>query len=127
MKSIIAFIFLIPMLSFGQHKLKKKFCGNYSGIIPTYKMEDGATVVDVDSVNINIEFLIDGTVQFSIGTIQDNGKYNVEFTNDTFILITAKLEKQKAEEKLKLFLKDKHIEREGIYPQPDGILVKIKE
>ncbi|MCE2742602.1 MAG: hypothetical protein LW701_03410 [Fluviicola sp.] len=127
MKLILAFIFLIPFLSFGQHKLKKKYCGNYSGSIPAYKMEDGKTIVEVDSVSIQIEFLIDGTVNYTIGNTKDHGTYNVEFTADSFMLISAKLENQKAEEKIKLYLKDKHLEREGIYPQPEGRLVKFKE
>ena len=127
MKFILSIIFIIPFLSISQNHLKKKYCGNYSGSIPAYKMEDGKTIVEVDSVSIQIEFLNDGTVNYTIGNTKDHGTYNVEFTADSFILISAKLENQKAEEKIKLYLKDKHLEREGIYPQPEGRLVKLKE
>lgn len=127
MKFIITFVFLIPLLTFGQHKLKKKYFGNYLGSIPAYKMDDGSSLVEVDSVSIQIEFLNDGTTNFTIGNIKDTGKYKVEFSNETFILITAQLTTLKAEEKIKLFLKDKHLEREGIYPQPSALLYKLKE
>ena len=101
--------------------------GNYLGSIPAYKMEDGKMIVEVDSVSIQIEFLKDGAVNYTIGNTKDHGTYNVEFTTDNFILISAKLENQKAKEKIKLYLKDKHLEREGIYPQPEGRLLKLKE
>ncbi len=127
MKFILSIIFIIPFLSISQNILKKKYCGNYLGSIPAYKMEDGKMIVEVDSVSIQIEFLKDGTVNYTIGNTKDHGTYNVEFTTDSFILISAKLENQKADEKMKLYLKDKHLEREGIYPQPEGRLVKLKE
>ena len=127
MKFILSIIFIIPFLSISQNILKKKYYGNYLGSIPAYKMEDGKMIVEVDSVSIQIEFLKDGAVNYTIGNTKDHGTYNVEFTTDNFILISAKLENQKAEEKIKLYLKDKHLEREGIYPQPEGRLLKLKE
>ena len=58
MKFVIAFLFLLPFLSFSQIKLKKKYCGNYSGMIPAYSMEIGNEIVGIDSAAIKIEILI---------------------------------------------------------------------
>ncbi len=124
MKFVIAFLFLLPFLSFSQIKLKKKYCGNFTGMIPAYSMEIGNEIVGIDSAAIKIEILIDGTIKYTIGNTTYSGKYNVNFISDAFIFVSANLVNQKAEEHLKIFLKDKHLEREGIFPQPTAFLTK---
>lgn len=124
MKFLLTLLLFVPLLSFGQIKLKKKYCGSFSGTIPAYTMEIGTEVVGIDSTSIKIELNVDGNVKYTIGNIIYTGKYSVNFISDAFIFVSANLSNQKSEEHLKIFLKDKHIEREGIFPQPTAYLKK---
>ncbi|MBI1836520.1 MAG: hypothetical protein HYR91_04575 [Flavobacteriia bacterium] len=125
MKLLFTLLFFIPLCCFGQQKLKKKYLGSYTGNIPAYKMDSGKEIINVDSIKIEIEILADGLIKYAIGNMKYNGQFKIEFEGETFFYLIAVLENQLAEEKIKIFIKDKHIEREGIYPQPTAILTKL--
>lgn len=124
MRFIFFFFIFCPLITFSQ--LKKKYCGEYIGTTPAYKMDGGNMIIQVDSAHTVIAFDALGTVNYTIGNQSYSGKYEIHFQNKEYILLHAKLENQKATEIIKLFMKDKHLEKEGLYPQPTTILHKSK-
>lgn len=124
MKVVVLLLLFFPLIAFSQQKLKKKYCGHFSGYIPSYKMDSGNDLITVDSVHIKIELLRDGKVNYTIGTTNYSGYYQVSFVSSAYIFITANITGLKAEERLKIYPKDKHMDREGIFPQPLTVLKK---
>jgi len=128
MGKIAVFILMfLPLVSFGQKEvsLKKKYFGNYVGDIPAYKMDTGSGVVQVSSSAIYVSIEKEG-ITVTIGNNKLTGTYDVLFEAKTYYLLDAKMEGQIAAERIMVYKREKHIVRDGMFPQPVSDLKKVK-
>lgn len=143
---------LLALISFGSFSqkeinLKRKYIGNYKGIIPSYSMDTGNEVVQVSSTNIFIEITKDSVfvkIGISTGSMTSDsthfdklsgvssmtnslkGDYYIMFEAKTYYLLEATIEGQLATERILVYKRKKHISRDGMYPQPVAELKKFK-
>jgi hypothetical protein len=112
-------LFYVPLSLFAQKKeeLKKKYLGVYEGIIPSYKMDTGEDVVDVQETSIRISIQTD-SVYMLIGYLELKGSYEVMFKADNYYLLDVKMDNQEAAERIIVYKRGKHISRDGLFPQP---------
>lgn len=122
----ILLLFFIPLVSFsqGSSSLKKKYFGKYKGTIPAYKIQSDTSIMDVGSSAIYVDLAKD-LIDIKIGNMQMHGTYRVLFKTKKYYLIEARLEGESYAERIKIYLRGKTLEREGLYPQPDTELEKI--
>ena len=113
----VLLLFFIPLVSFsqGSSSLKKKYFGKYKGTIPAYKIQSDTSIMDVAKDLIDMK----------IGNMQMNGTYRVLFKAKKYYLIEARLDGESYAERIKIYVRGKTLEREGLYPQPDTELEKI--
>lgn len=123
--------FLLPVLFLGfslaahSQVLKKKSLGVYEGEIPSYALELGEEVFQVEKAVIRIELRADGTLLEQIDSKEATGSYLILKEDKTTVYLEVKLDGQYIPENYVLYKKDKRLERKGIYPQPDVFLKKI--
>jgi hypothetical protein len=127
MRNLILLAFM--MLSFamlGQKniKIKKKYLGNYAGVIPAYQVQSDQGVLNVDETTISIVFGKDETVVIQIGNEKKESTYLVLEKDKKDYSIEIRTKGEEYIEKLKLKGKDKTVIREGLYPQPKSKLKK---
>lgn len=123
---LIAFLFFAGCtLAQKPAKIKRKFFGNYSGVLPPYKFDSGKELIHVDSTSIQVR-IADSTVELSIGKNQLKGTYNVMFESNDYYFLNCTIEGQVAGERMLLYKKGKKICRLGINPQPNAILHRYK-
>lgn len=127
MRNLILLAFM--MLSFamlGQKniKIKKKYLGNYAGVIPAYQVQSDQGVLNVDETTISIVFGKDETVVIQIGNEKKESTYLVLEKDKKDYSIEIRTKGEGYIEKLKLKGKDKTVIREGLYPQPKSKLKK---
>lgn len=108
--------------TFGQ-SIKKKLYGTYEGTIPSYKVEMGTGVVDVNATAIRIQ-LLDHSVVQQLGNSTQTGTWKVEDNEKAYYVIIVHLQGQLTEERIILYKKTKTMTREGIFPQPDCELIR---
>jgi hypothetical protein len=111
--------------AYGQ-TVKKRLLGAYEGTIPAYRMDIGQTVVNVEPTTIRIELLENGRIVQQLDRKKQEGTWTLDDSEKAYYVITYRLEGQAAEERLILYRKTRTIERDGIFPQPDAILNKLK-
>lgn len=122
--------FLLPvwllLISLPVHSqvLKKKNLGVYQGEIPSYALELGEEVFQVDKASLQIKLQADGTVLEIIDSKEVKGTYLILKEDKNAIYLEVKLDGQFIPENYVLYKKDKRLERKGIYPQPDVFLKK---
>lgn len=122
----ILLMFFVSFISFGQNNisLKKKYYGKYKGEISAYKVQSDKSVLEVGESVIYID-LSEDVMDIKIGNFQMHGSYRVLFKTKTYYLLEARMEGQTYAERIKVFIKGKTAEREGLYPQPNTELEKI--
>lgn len=124
MKSVILIsCILLLNLGYGQ-SIKKKYLGLYSGTIPTYKMDIGSDVIDVQPVSISIE-LFSNAISQQIGLTKREGSWRIYFEGKSYYILNARFDNQLVEERIIVYKKGKKIGREGLFPQPTTELKKI--
>lgn len=106
-------------------EIKKKYLGVYSGEIPSYALELGDEVYQVQSAPIEIRLSSEGMLVEKISSKEFKGTYQFIKEDKSGIYFEAKLDGQFIPENYVLYKKDKRLERKGIYPQPDVFLKKI--
>lgn len=106
-------------------EIKKKYLGVYTGEIPSYALELGEEVFQVESALIEIQLKPEGVVLEKITGKEITGTYQFIKEDKNAIYFEAKLKEQFIPESFILYKKDKRLERKGIYPQPDVFLKKI--
>jgi len=123
MKKILLICFVVLSISgFGQ-SLKKKYLGVYKGEIAGYALDLGSDVVDVKPAVIIIDIESAAMTQ-TIGNVVQKGTWTMEDSGDDRILISFHPENSLVEERIVLYKKGKRMIREGIYPQPEALLLK---
>ncbi|MEN9998944.1 MAG: hypothetical protein RI922_1934 [Bacteroidota bacterium] len=126
------FVFLIlvfvPILLTAQKpiELKKKYFGSYEGQISSFQLDGGNDLIDVDSVPIRVS-ISQSNVQITVGKQMNTGLYSVLFEGDKYFVLDCRMEGQLAGERLVIFKHGKKISREGLYPQPNTFLLKVKD
>lgn len=121
-------LFILPLLLSAQQpiELKKKFQGTYEGAIPSYQLDSGKEIVDVDLTPIQIQ-ITDKNVFLQIGKNKLSGTYTIMFEAKTYFLLDCRIDNQLAGERIVVYKKGKKISRDGLFPQPSVQLEKTKD
>ncbi|MDF3027673.1 MAG: hypothetical protein K0S23_1980 [Fluviicola sp.] len=106
-------------------EIKKKYFGTYAGEIPSYALQLGEEVFEVQAAPIEVQLKPEGILLEKIASNEINGTYQFIKEDKNRIYFEVKLEGQFIPESYVLYKKDKRLERKGIYPQPDVFLRKI--
>ena len=117
------FVFLTSLSSNAQ-ELKKKLRGTYLGTLPSYYMEVGEQLLEVDDAQVSITFLEGNKVQETLGSSNQEGVYRITSESKTAIIIQVNYPNQLVYEVLEIRKKEKTIIRKGFYPQPECKLTK---
>lgn len=125
--TVFTFI-LLPFVVGAQKKidLKSKFFGTYSGLISSFQLDSGKDLVDVDSTKIDV-IITDSNVIIKVGKNELKGTYYVMFEAKKYFLLDCRIENQLAGERIVVYKKGKKISRDGLYPQPNSFLYKMKD
>jgi hypothetical protein len=125
MRLLLVVFFLVPIIGLSQKpiELKSKFLGVYEGKISSFLMDSGKDLLTVEESPITIE-IAEETILFAIGSNKKSGIYTVMFEADKYFLLDCKINGQLANERVVVFKKGKKISRDGLYPQPNTILLK---
>lgn len=125
MRFCLLVLILIASFSGISQEIKKKYLGTYSGEIPSYALELGEEVFQVQTAAIEIQLNAEGILIEKIATKELKGTYQFLKEDKNAIYFEGKLDGQFIPESYILYKKDKRLERKGIYPQPDAFLKKI--
>ena len=122
---ILILLFFCCGISYSQTdlKLKKRNFGVYTGAIPTYKFDSGEDLITVDETKLTLELQKD-FVELQIGNEKMRGSYYILFEGSAYFVLEAKMEGQDVPERIVVYKKDRKLVREGIYPQPNAVLIK---
>jgi hypothetical protein len=129
MKNIgVLIIFLICcFISSAQDiKVKRKFRGIYTGIIPPYEFNSGEELFRVSSAPISITISKTGYL-LTIGDLNYEGEIIALSVKKKQAYFTIKIPEYSLEEKVQVDAKKKILLRDGIRPQPILQLRKFKE
>lgn len=124
MRFLLPVWLLLISLSVHSQVLKKKTLGIYQGEIPSYALELGEEVFQVEKAAIQVELHPDGTLLETIDSKAVKGTYLILKEDKNTVYLEVKLDGQYIPESYVLYKKDKRLERKGIYPQPDVFLKK---
>lgn len=128
MKKVLLFFLLLvnlTVLSQTTNDLKKRFLGTYTGFIGSYELKT-PTLIFVDSVEIQIT-IEKGLVSFSIGPNHYSGKYKLLLETKKYIILECAIENLIATERIMVYKRGKRLSRDGLFPQPNAELFKIKQ
>lgn len=125
MRFCLLLLFFAASFSGFSQELKKKYLGVYTGEIPSYALELGEEVFQVQSAPIELNLQSEGVLTEKIAGKELKGNYQFTKEDKNGIYFEAKLDGQFIPENYVLYKKDKRLERKGIYPQPDVFLKKI--
>lgn len=109
-----------------QKPLKKKFRGEYEGEIAAYKVNTGGQFIDVLSTPILLTIQKKDLI-FKVGRNEMTVPYTWIKKDKKTIQIAFLRSVDETKEVLILTKKTKYIIREGIYPQPNCLLKKIRK
>lgn len=104
--------------------IKKKYLGLYKGEIPSYALELGQEVFQVQSLQVQVELKPGGVLIQRLASKEATGTYTIIKEDKNAIYLEGQLEGQFIPESFILYKSDKRLERKGIYPQPDSFLKK---
>lgn len=124
-KIILSICFsLLVSLTLNAQKLRRKNFGNYSGVIAPFELVIDTVVVKVAGAPITIRFEKElNTFVQTIGDSQLTGTW--EITKKTTAIIYLKVTfPGNIFEQYELYLTDKKMVRNGMYPQPNTQLMK---
>lgn len=124
MRFCLLLLIFISSFNGNSQEIKKKYLGTYTGEIPSYALELGQEVFQVQAVPIEIQLKPEAILVEKIASKEIRGTYQFIKEDKNGIYFEAKLEGQFVPESYVLYKKDKRLERKGIYPQPDVFLKK---
>ncbi len=105
--------------------LKKRQYGYYEGAIPNYIINEGNILLDVEPVSIRIH-LSASNLSLTIGEFKHEGGYDILYTTKSYSVIEIQNPQQTIKDRYLIYSDGKQILKEGIHPQPNSILNKIK-
>jgi hypothetical protein len=130
MKWVFAFVFIslfVDSAATQTVRVKRKYCKTYQGVIPTYSAILGQEIMEVSSMQIDINVTKD-SLYLSIGNIRISGVYTAQkLTNSDEIELTLPRENSGIEERIILNTAKKTLLRKGVFPQPDVLLSRVKK
>jgi hypothetical protein len=127
MKPLLALSILFLLLhTHASAQLKKSYLGTYEGKIPAYDMQVGSQRIAVGETVIQIQ-LTAKDVQLKMGAANLHGTWKVLLETKMYFVLEALMENQLAPERILVYKKGKKMSREGIRPQPDALLFKLKK
>lgn len=124
MRSGLLLFILICSFSGNSQEIKKKYLGVFTGEIPSYALELGEEVFQVQSAQMEVQLKPEGIMIEKIASKETRGTYQWIKEDKIGIYFEAKLDGQFIPESYILYKKEKRLERKGIYPQPDVFLKK---
>jgi len=124
---LFCLVVFVPMLVSAQKpiELKKKFHGAYAGQISNFELDGGKDVISVDSVSIHVA-ISEKNIEITVGKQMNKGSYSVLFEGNDYFVLDCRMEGQLAGERIVVYKRGKKISREGLYPQPNAFLFKVK-
>nr|WP_294858873.1 hypothetical protein [uncultured Fluviicola sp.] len=125
MRFCLLLLVLTCSFSGNSQEIKKKYLGVFTGEIPSYALELGAEVFQVQSTQMKVQLEPEGIIIEKIASKEIKGTYQFIKEDKSGIYFEAKLDGQFIPESYILYKKEKRLERKGIYPQPDVFLKKI--
>ena len=130
MKWVFAFVFIslfVDSAATQTVRVKRKYCKTYQGEIPKYSAMLGQEMVEVSSMQIDIQVKKD-SLYLSIGNIRVSGVYTAQkSTNPDEVVLTLPRENSGIEERIILNTTKKTLLRKGVFPQPDVLLTRVKK
>ncbi len=116
---------LFLSFAFGQKtiELNDKYFGTYKGEIPSYQLDSGSELFQVDSTIIRVR-IDKSTIEITIGKNRLTGSYKVMFEAKKYFLLDCHMTGQLAGERIVVYKKGRKIARDGLYPQPNTFLYK---
>ncbi|WP_341908276.1 hypothetical protein [Fluviicola taffensis] len=124
MRFCLLLLVLTCSISGNSQEIKKKYLGVFTGEIPSYALELGEEVFQVQSAQMEVELKPEGILIEKIASKEIKGTYQFIKEDKSGIYFEAKLDGQFIPESYILYKKEKRLERKGIYPQPDVFLKK---
>jgi hypothetical protein len=88
-------------------------------------LDGGKDLIPVDSISIRVEISLQN-VLITVGKQMNTGTYSVLFEGDKYFVLDCRMEGQLATERIVVFKHGKKISRDGLYPQPNSFLFKVK-
>jgi len=125
MRFCLLLLVLTCSFSGNSQEIKKKYLGVFTGEIPSYALELGEEVFQVQSAQMEVQLKPEGIIVEKIASKEIKGTYQFIKEDKSGIYFEAKLDGQFISESYILYKKEKRLERKGIYPQPDVFLKKI--
>ncbi len=130
MKWVFAFVFIslfVDSATTQTVRVKRKYCKTYQGEIPKYSAMLGQEMVEVSSMQIDVQVKKD-SLYLSIGNIRVSGVYTAQkSTNPDEVVLTLPRENSGIEERIILNTTKKTLLRKGVFPQPDALLSRVKK
>ena len=130
MKWVFAFVFISLFVNSAATqtvRVKRKYCKTYQGEIPKYSAMLGQEMVEVSSMQIDIQVKKD-SLYLSIGNVRISGVYTAQkSTSPDEVVLTLPRENSGIEERIILNTANKMVLRKGIFPQPDVRLMRVKK
>jgi len=123
---LIIFLICCSISSAQDIKVKRKFRGIYTGIIPPYEFNSGEELFRVSSAPISITISKTGYL-LTIGDLNYEGEIIALSVKKKQAYFTIKIPEYSLEEKVQVDAKKKILLRDGIRPQPILQLRKFKE
>jgi hypothetical protein len=130
MKWVFAFVFIslfVDSAATQTVRVKRKYCKTYQGEIPKYSAMLGQEIVEVSSMQIDIQVKKD-SLYLSIGNVRISGVYTAQkSTSPDEVVLTLPRENSGIEERVILNTAKKTLLRKGVFPQPDALLSRVKK
>lgn len=125
MQQKLILFFLFVSLNFAAFAQIKRSCfGTYKGKIESYSIGKSDELVQVNPTNIEIQILKNQIFLF-LGDQKYEGTWKILLETKVYYLIEANTNSQ-APERLMVYKRERKILREGISPQPNVVLEKIR-
>ena len=124
-KLLLILFLLIPNICEAQ-KVKRKFRGNYQGIIESYKINSGGEYLTVKETPISI-LVEKKKLTINIGNVNFNGVPEIKQTSRSILELSLKRPNDFGTEKISIYRKNRYLIRKGISPQPNTELLKQKK
>ena len=122
-------LMLLPSVIWGQStdlKIKKKYLGTYQGQMNAYYLTDGNTTFEVESTTCKVQLKSNG-ISLELDNVAKEGNYSVLFATKEYTVLEANYDNTPMRDRFILPKKGKVLTREGLTPQPNVTLNKVKK
>lgn len=123
-QKLVLFLLFISVYFIPFTQMKRSAYGMYKGKIDSYSVGKANDMLEVEETNIEIQLLKDQIFIF-LGTQKYEGTYRILLETKIYYLVEASTGSL-APERLMVYKNERKILREGISPQPNAILEKIR-